>query len=120
MSYNQLNKITIPTFEGIKIIPIDSIVYLEASNNYTIIHLKEEDSVLVSRGLKEFEKIFESTLFLRIHRASIINLVHLKECIQKETFYAVMVSGERIEVSRRRKKLLIERLRQYTIVLEPH
>ena len=55
LNKKQLKRITIPTSEGLHFIEIDSIIYLEASNNYTHFYLSTGQKFLVSRTLKEFE-----------------------------------------------------------------
>ncbi len=112
------NKITISTVEGLKIIPVEDIIYLKASSYYTIINLSDKTTIVASRVLKDFEDILDDTEFFRIHRSIIINLNYLKECINKDVTYAVMNTGERLEISRRRKEQLFEKIKTFTFTLE--
>lgn len=112
------NKITIATAEGLKIIAVDDIVYLRASSYYTIINLVDKTTIVASRVLKDFEDILDDNEFFRIHRSTIINLNHLKECINKDVGYAVLKSGEKLEISRRRKEHFFEKIKQFTFTLE--
>lgn len=56
-----------------QIVYIKDIYYLEADNNYTIIHL-ENKTILVRRILKEFEIDLFKYGFLRVHKSFVINL----------------------------------------------
>jgi two-component system LytT family response regulator len=112
------NKITISTVEGLKIIPVEDIIYLKASSYYTIINLADKTTIVASRVLKDFEDILDDAEFFRIHRSIIINLNYLKECVNKEVTYAVMNTGERLEISRRRKEQLFEKIKTFTFTLE--
>lgn len=112
------NKITISTSEGLKIIPVADIIYFKASSYYTVINLSDKTTVVASRVLKDFEDILDDTEFFRIHRSIIINLNYLKECINKDVAYAVMKTGEKLEISRRRKEQLFEKIKMFTFTLE--
>src|SRR6187549_2364333 len=50
---NPVNKIALPTIEGLQMIPIETIVSCESDDNYTIIKLKNSKKLLVTRSLKE-------------------------------------------------------------------
>jgi DNA-binding LytR/AlgR family response regulator len=55
---------------------IDSrdVLYLEADNNSTDIHLKDGEMVTAFKTLKHFENVLPSDQFLRIHNSYIINV----------------------------------------------
>jgi hypothetical protein len=55
---------------------IDSrdVLYLEADNNSTDIHLKDGEMVTAFKTLKHFENVLPETQFLRIHNSYIINI----------------------------------------------
>ncbi|WP_285009045.1 LytR/AlgR family response regulator transcription factor [Pedobacter faecalis] len=109
-----ITKITLPNGQGYSLIDVDDIVYIEADSNYSVFHLRNGDQITVSKVLKEYEEILPDDRFLRIHKSSIINLNDLKEFNFKHGYQAIMKSGEKITVSRRRAAELSERLRSYT------
>ncbi|MGE0770778.1 MAG: LytR/AlgR family response regulator transcription factor [Cyclobacteriaceae bacterium] len=59
-------------------LPVEEIVYLEASGDYTIITTKN-DQFVSSSGIGKLEEIMNPEIFIRIHRSTIINLNSLKE-----------------------------------------
>ena len=58
---------------------IDSrdILYLEADNNSTDIHLKDGEMVTAFKTLKHFENVLPTNQFLRIHNSYIIGINHV-------------------------------------------
>ena len=99
----QLKRITIPTSEGLHFIDIDTIIYLEASNNYTHFFLSTDQKFLVSRTLKEFEELLPPELFVRIHHSTIINKNFVEKYIRGDGGQVVMRHGVVLDVSKRRK-----------------
>jgi len=59
-------------------LPVEEIVYLEASGDYTIITTKN-DQFVSSSGIGKLDEIMNPDNFIRVHRSTIINLAFLKE-----------------------------------------
>ncbi len=59
-------------------LPVEEIVYLEASGDYTIITTKA-DQFVSSSGIGKLDEIMNPDTFIRVHRSTIINLNFLKE-----------------------------------------
>ena len=59
-------------------LPVEEIVYLEASGDYTIITTKT-DQFVSSSGIGKLDEIMNPDAFIRVHRSTIINLNFLKE-----------------------------------------
>jgi two-component system LytT family response regulator len=82
-------------------LPVQNIVHLEASKDYTIISSKD-DQYVSSLGISKLEAKLDPDVFIRIHRSTIINLDHLNE-IEKQAnggLSAVMDNGKSFPVSR--------------------
>lgn len=97
------SQLIISDLKGFTIINTQEIVYLEAQNYYTIFHLQSGASVISSYGLSTYTEVLDPEQFVRIHRSTVINLTHLQGCVTETAFYAVMKTGVKLEVSRRRK-----------------
>src|SRR6516225_334136 len=69
-----VNKIAIPTMEGLQMVPIDSIISCCADSNYTVFCVKNRQKIIVSRTLKEIEEMLEEYPFIRVHHSYLINL----------------------------------------------
>ncbi len=82
-------------------LPVEDIVFLEASGDYTILTTKN-DQFVSSSGIGKLEEILNPEKFIRIHRSTIINLSALKE-IEKHFNGGMIVkmqSGKSFPVSR--------------------
>jgi two-component system LytT family response regulator len=110
-----LTKITVPTGNGLKIFPISTIMYLEVVSDYTIIHLDDRTQCVVIKPLKDFEQILDTNLFVRVHRSFIVNMDFIKECNHNNGLHIILTDNKKIEVARRRKELLLENLKAFTI-----
>lgn len=106
----QIQRIALPTMEGLQLISLDSIISCTSSSNYTIIVLKDTSKLVVSRTLKEIEEMLEEHTFLRVHHSHIVNLNEIRKYIRGEGGNLVMSDGSSIDVSRSRKDALLKRL----------
>ena len=98
-----LNKIAVPTQEGLLFFDINHIIRLEAQSNYTLIYFDDQPKMMASRTLKEFEEILPADTFFRIHNSHIINLLFIKKYIRGDGGQVEMKKGDHILVSRRKK-----------------
>ncbi len=105
-----INRIAIPTMEGLQMIYIDSIISCRADSNYTILHLKNNQKIIASRTLKEIEEMLESYSFARVHHSSLVNLNEVEKYIKGEGGYILMSDGTTVDVSRSRKEMLLKKL----------
>ncbi|HUR10834.1 MAG TPA: response regulator [Flavitalea sp.] len=105
-----INKIALPTMEGLQMIPVDSIISCESDNNYTILQLKNSKNIIVSRTLKEIEELLEEHPFVRVHRSYLVNLNEVERYVKGEGGYLVMSDGSSVDVSRNKKEELMKRL----------
>lgn len=99
-----LNKIVIPTQDGLLFFDIGHIVHLEAQSNYTVIYFDDHSKQMASRTLKEFEDILPTDIFFRPHNSHIINMNFIKRYLRGDGGQVEMVNGNYILVSRRKKE----------------
>lgn len=99
-----LNKIAIPSQEGLLFFDINHIVHLEAQSNYTMIYFDDHSKLMASRTLKEFEDILPADIFFRPHNSHIINLQFIKRYLRGDGGQVEMKDGKYILVSRRKKE----------------
>ncbi len=105
-----VNKIALPTMEGLQMIPIDTIINCESDDNYTKLILKTGKKILVTRSLKEIEESLEQYSFVRVHRSFLVNLNEIEKYIKGEGGYLIMTDGSTVDVSRSRKEILMQKL----------
>ena len=105
-----INKIAMPTMEGLQMIPVDSIISCESDSNYTILQLKNNKKLIVSRTLKEIEELLEEHSFVRVHRCYLANMNEVEKYVKGEGGYLVMSDGTTIDVARNKKEVLLKKL----------
>jgi two-component system LytT family response regulator len=106
----KIEKLAIPTFEGIVFERIDDIIFCEADGNYTKLIIKGKQPVLVSKHLKDFENMLSDSGFFRIHHTFLINLKHIKQYVKGEGGYVILEGDHSIDVSRRKKESFLQLL----------
>jgi two-component system LytT family response regulator len=105
-----INKIAIPTMEGLQMIFVESIISCAADSNYTNLLLKNKQKIVASRTLKEIEEMLEDYSFARVHHSSLVNLNEVEKYIKGEGGYLLMSDGTTVDVSRSRKEMLLKKL----------
>ncbi|MEO0894877.1 MAG: LytTR family DNA-binding domain-containing protein [Bacteroidota bacterium] len=98
-----VKKLIIQNINGFQVIPLGEILYLNAEVNYTWFYLQNGEKILVSKTLKEYDKLLTDFGFYRIHQSNLINLRHVKSYQKGEGGTVHMANGEELSVSRRRK-----------------
>ena len=108
-----INKIALPTMEGLQMIPVDSIIRCESDGNYTVLMLKNNQKIIVSTVLKDVEEMLEDYSFARVHRSYLVNLNEVEKYVKGEGGYLIMSDGSTVDVSRNKKEVLMKKLLPY-------
>jgi two-component system, LytTR family, response regulator len=103
-------KIAVATQEGLEILSIDTVVYMEAIGNYTQIYFTVGKPLLASKTLKDFEDLLQGAGFFRIHNASLVNMLFVKKYIKGDGGQVQLTNEIILDVARRRKDELIDLL----------
>lgn len=98
----RISRIALQKTQGVDLVEIKEISYLEADVNYTRFHLANGRKIVACNTLRHFEQILELEGFFRVHRSYLINMEHLQAYQQSPATEAVLKNGTRVEVSRRR------------------
>lgn len=101
-------KIMLPTMEGFEIVPISTILYCEAVDNFTRFHFDNSNPLLICRTLKYFEDILKVHQFFRIHRSYLINPAYVVRYSKGKGGYVTMKNNQELEISPTRKKEFLE------------
>jgi len=96
-------KIAISTETGIEFVKYNSIIYLEAQNNYTRINLIDGTSIIASKTLKSFEELLPCKLFFRIHKTYLINMNFVKRFFKIDDYLVELNTGAKLPISYRKK-----------------
>lgn len=95
-------RVAVPGRDGLVLLKHEDIMYLEANDSYTTLHLKDNKRSVSSKHIRVFETNLDPKTFFRVHKSYIINLAHLKGFNRAEGNMAVLDNGTLIPVSRRR------------------
>lgn len=96
-------KMAISTDTGIEFVKYNSIIFLEAQNNYTKINLIDGTSIIASKTLKHFEELLPSELFYRIHKTYLVNMNFVKRFFKIDDFLVELTTGAKLPISLRKK-----------------
>jgi len=89
-----LERIVIKKGTKVSIIPAEQIKWLEAQDDYVMIHT-EKDKYLKNKTMKYFEKHLDPNLFVRIHRSHLISIDYIQHLEQNENeSYNVFLKNE--------------------------
>uniref|UniRef100_UPI001C545EAD LytR/AlgR family response regulator transcription factor n=1 Tax=Winogradskyella ursingii TaxID=2686079 RepID=UPI001C545EAD len=88
---------------GSKILSVSTsaIQFISTDKPYSIVHTNGK-KILDNKSLKEFETELDPTIFLRVHRSSIINATYVKELKSRNNgdYDATLKNGQVIRLSR--------------------
>lgn len=105
-----IQKIALPTMEGLQMVSVDTIISCASDGNYTIFLLKNKQKIMASRTLKDIEEMLEEYSFLRVHHSYMVNLNEINKYIKGEGGYLIMSDESTVDVSRSRKEMLLKKL----------
>jgi two-component system LytT family response regulator len=64
--------------------------------------------LLVTKTLKEFDKLLQEHGFIRVHQSHLVNTEQIKEFVKVDGGYLMMVDGSKVAVSVRKKAELVK------------
>lgn len=111
--YNQHNTgnnqtIVLRTLESYHVVRISDILRCEAQGNYTLFHLKDESSILVSQTLKKYDLLLSKFSFFRCHQSHLVNMNAISRFDKRDGGALVLINQHQIPVSTRKKEQLFE------------
>jgi two-component system, LytTR family, response regulator len=99
---NKITKLAIPSLNSIILINIDDIICLEADAKYTKLYLNNNESILSSKNIGEYESMFDENFF-RCHKSWIVNLKFAKKFLKSDG-QIELSNGMLIDLSTRKKE----------------
>ena len=101
LSPQQSQRIVVKTGGRIRIIPVDEVHYLEASDDYVKIHTSD-GAFLKNKTMGHFEQVLDAGQFVRTHRSYIVNVQRITrlDAHEKESWLALLTTGARVPVSK--------------------
>jgi len=96
-----LERIVVKAGSKISIIPVRKLYWLEAQDDYVMLHSKDGD-FLKQKTMKYFESHLDPKEFVRTHRSYIVRISIIKqiELFGKESYRIILTNGQSLPVSR--------------------
>ena len=101
-------KLALHTQEKIHITTVEDIIRCESNGNYTQFFFLGGDKLLVTKTLKEYDKLLSEQQFIRVHQSHLVNPKHIKAFLKIDGGYLSMVDGAEVPVSSRKKAMVLE------------
>ena len=102
--------IALNTQEEIRVIRLTEIVRCESMDNYTRFFISDSSKVLVTKTLKDFERLLPSDKFVRVHQSHLVNIAQIKAYVKSEGGYLLMNNDDKVSVSVRKKPMVMDLL----------
>jgi two-component system LytT family response regulator len=104
------SRIALPTLTGFLFVTIKDIVRCESDNTYTTFFTIDKQKIIVSKTLKECERLLSDYRFFRVHNSHLVCLDYIIEYIKGEGGFIKLTDGSHVEISRRRKEEFLKQL----------
>ena len=98
------HRIALPSAKEIRLVKTKDIVRYEASNNYTYFFLADNEKIIVSKPIYEYEELLNSYGFIRCHQSHLINKKFIRSIIKEDGGYLLMEDSSHIPISRQKKE----------------
>ncbi|MCW3785002.1 LytR/AlgR family response regulator transcription factor [Plebeiibacterium sediminum] len=104
---SKLTRIVVKKNSNLEMIPVDEVIYIEASDDFVFIHTAD-NRYIKSRTMKYFQSHLNEHQFVRIHRSYIVNIlsIHKIEQYEKDSHVVVLKNSDKINASKNGYKLL--------------
>lgn len=108
--HNTNKKLALPSKDGLQMVLVSEILYCKSDNSYTTIYLQNENKVVVSKSIKEYEELLTDYNFLRVHQTYLTNLNYVHKFSNEDGGILILSNQTKIPVARRRKDKVLEGL----------
>jgi two-component system LytT family response regulator len=105
-----INRIALTTLDGYIIVHYDEIIRCEANGNYTCVYFHDGSFLMLTKTLKHYASKLEPHGFIRIHKTHLVNHKYIRTYVKGKSPYVSLKDGSHVEVSLRKKQLLVEKL----------
>jgi two-component system, LytTR family, response regulator len=106
-------KLCISSIKGFQVVDVKNILFCEASGSYTNFYFTDKNLICSAKAIHEYEELLADAGFIRIHKSYLVNLLHVKEYIRGEGGSVILSNNQEVEVSRRKKDMLMARMKKY-------
>ena len=102
--------IALSTSEGLTFVEVADIVHCQSEGSYTKIFFIHNETIMLSKPLKDVGEMLVPCGFLRVHHSYLINLNHIKKYIRGEGGEIITRNGHSVPVSKQKKAEFLEKI----------
>ncbi len=102
----QFHKIALQTAKEIRFVEPAKIIRCESSNNYTTFYLLNQEKIMTSRPIFEYEEMLKDYGFIRCHQSHLVNKIFIKSWVKEEGGYLLLEDHTQVPISRHKKDYL--------------
>ncbi len=110
------NLIKIPGLDTDFGIAAEDIMRVQAVSNYSRIYFADGKIVTVAKVLRWFQDELPDNLFARVHRSHLVNRMFVEKINRTQSGNLVLLNGESISISRRKRMLFMESFKNLLFV----
>lgn len=111
-NFDTPKKMALNTVDKIHIVDIKDIIRLESNINYTQFFFSDNTKLLVTKTLKEFDKLLSEHDFIRVHQSHLIAKNQITAFL-KQNGEIQLKDGSKVPVSTRKKSTLMEMISKF-------
>ncbi len=103
-------RIALHTADEVMVVEIKDIIRCQSMDNYCHVFLSSGEKVLMSKPLKYFSDMLESSNFIRVHQSHLVNFSFIHSFVKKEGGYLLLKDETQVPVSIRKRTELLTKL----------
>lgn len=103
-SKKEEQRIALPSAKETRIVQTQHIIRCESQNSYTLFYLDNNEKILVSKPIYEYEELLKEYGFIRCHQSHLVNKKSIKSWVKTEGDYLLLEDGTQLPVSRQKKE----------------
>jgi len=110
-SEDNSNQLALNTQDELRIVDIQDIVRCEADSNYTTFYFNDKTKMIVTKSLKEYDKILSPSGFIRSHQSHLVNSEYIDSLQKADGGYLLLKDKKMVPVSVRKRSEVLEFLK---------
>jgi len=107
---DQSNKkpfIVVKSMHKVEIVQLADICYIKSEGAFSIFKLHSKE-IVSSKSLGRYEESLPKDLFFRVHHSYLVNITQIEYINKKEAPFCFMNNGDKIPISKRKLKTIVE------------
>ncbi len=104
--HKEFHRIALQSTKETRFIEPNNIIRCESSNNYTTFFLANQEKIMTSKPIFEYEEMLEDYGFIRCHQSHLVNKTFIRSWVKEEGGYLMLEDNSIIPISRNKRDIL--------------